>query len=108
MNDREEKRRGTPRFNHKPINMERRPDEDGFTKVGQFSWGLTPYRVLIVAIPHLSPSGWILTEWTIDHKNECGASWAWDGNEDKPTLTPSIHAVGMYHGRITSGQLIEA
>lgn len=31
--------------------------------------------------------------------------WGWDGNEDKPTLTPSIHAVGHWHGFLTAGVL---
>lgn len=31
--------------------------------------------------------------------------WGWDGNEDSPTLTPSIHAVGNWHGYLTAGIL---
>jgi hypothetical protein len=31
--------------------------------------------------------------------------WGWDGNEDKPTLTPSIHAVGSWHGYLRAGRL---
>ncbi len=31
--------------------------------------------------------------------------WGWDGNEDKPTLTPSIHALGQWHGFMTAGRL---
>ena len=31
--------------------------------------------------------------------------WEWDGDYDKPTLTPSIQAVGgcNYHGNLTAG-----
>jgi len=32
--------------------------------------------------------------------------WGWDGNEDKPTLTPSIHAPDLWHGYLTAGKLI--
>lgn len=32
--------------------------------------------------------------------------WAWDGNEDKPTLTPSIHCTGIWHGYLTNGRLV--
>lgn len=31
--------------------------------------------------------------------------WGWDGNEDAPTLTPSIHEVGHWHGFLRSGKL---
>jgi hypothetical protein len=30
-------------------------------------------------------------------------SWHWDGNRDKPTLTPSVHHVGHWHGYLTAG-----
>lgn len=35
-----------------------------------------------------------------------GHSWAWDGNEDKPTLTPSINAQGSWHGYVTAGRMV--
>ena len=31
--------------------------------------------------------------------------WGWDGNEDKPTLMPSIHALGQWHGYLREGRL---
>lgn len=31
--------------------------------------------------------------------------WGWDGNEEKPTLTPSINAPGEWHGYLRAGQL---
>lgn len=36
-----------------------------------------------------------------------GASWAFDGNEDAPTLSPSIHHVGCWHGWLNCGQYKE-
>lgn len=33
-------------------------------------------------------------------------SWEWDGNHDKPTLTPSVHAPGRWHGWFTSGRMV--
>ena len=44
-------------------------------------------------------------------KFRCGAPgadrvWEWDGNEDKPTLTPSIHAPGQWHGWMRAGRLV--
>jgi hypothetical protein len=32
--------------------------------------------------------------------------WAWDGNQTKPTLTPSIHALGQWHGWLRDGRLV--
>jgi hypothetical protein len=32
--------------------------------------------------------------------------WGWDGNTEKPTLVPSIHALEHWHGFMTNGQLV--
>lgn len=32
--------------------------------------------------------------------------WGWDGNEEKPTLVPSIHWLGHWHGFLTAGRLV--
>jgi hypothetical protein len=32
--------------------------------------------------------------------------WGWDGNEEKPTITPSIHALEHWHGYMTQGRLV--
>lgn len=37
-----------------------------------------------------------------------GHSWQWDGNEDAPTLTPSVHHVGAWHGWIRAGRMESA
>jgi hypothetical protein len=34
------------------------------------------------------------------------ASWEWDGNIENPTLTPSIHHIGCWHGWLTDGQFV--
>lgn len=34
---------------------------------------------------------------------ENGASWALSGTEDRPTLQPSVNAVGIWHGFLTNG-----
>lgn len=31
-------------------------------------------------------------------------TWQWDGNPDKPTLTPSINCKGCWHGWLTAGE----
>ena len=30
-------------------------------------------------------------------------SWEWNGHREKPTLTPSVHHVGHWHGYLTDG-----
>jgi hypothetical protein len=32
--------------------------------------------------------------------------WEWDGNIEKPTLTPSIHALGLWHGYLKAGRFV--
>lgn len=32
--------------------------------------------------------------------------WTWDGNIEKPTLKPSIHRVGHWHGWLRSGRFV--
>ena len=32
-----------------------------------------------------------------------GPVWSWDGNEDCPTVTPSINVIGCWHGFLTAG-----
>lgn len=32
--------------------------------------------------------------------------WGWDGNEEKPTLTPSIWHKEIWHGHLTAGRLV--
>lgn len=36
-------------------------------------------------------------------KPDDGPSWQWNGSLDKPTLTPSVHHVGHWHGWLTDG-----
>ena len=76
-------------------------------EVGDFYWDLGgERRAIVIAMP--VETGWEYSRWTIDYPNTSGAQWSWDGNEDSPTLMPSLHAVGYWHGRLTNGQLIEA
>lgn len=34
--------------------------------------------------------------------------WQWDGNREAPTLTPSLHWVGVWHGWLRAGALVSA
>lgn len=100
----------TPRYGHAVIDMRTRMYPDEPERAGDFYWSVDDRQryTLVLAVPAQNPRGWILTEWTINHKNESGASWKWDLDKVKPTLHPSIHAVGIYHGWVEGGKLREA
>jgi hypothetical protein len=36
------------------------------------------------------------------------STWEWDGNREAPTLTPSIHHVGHWHGWLKAGMWTQA
>ena len=100
----------TPRMGHDPIEMRRVEDYAGMEKRGDFFWSIDHdgNRSIIIAIPQDSDLyDWGSVPWTISHPNHCGAQWGWDDNEDKPTLTPSLHAIGMWHGWVRDGCLVE-
>ena len=59
-------------------------------------------KLMILKLPDSSVSGIFLRP----TKNE-GPSWEWDGNLEKPTLTPSVNRPGGWHGRISSGKMEE-
>lgn len=39
----------------------------------------------------------------LDFRPHESPSWDWDGNRDKPTLSPSVHHVGHWHGWLRNG-----
>lgn len=44
-----------------------------------------------------------------ERKDRAGCVWAWDGNVDRPTITPSIHCLGCgLHTTITKGTEVPA
>lgn len=42
----------------------------------------------------------------IDPKINGGHSWEWDGNEQQPTLNPSVNCVGVWHGWVRAGRFV--
>ncbi len=39
----------------------------------------------------------------LNEKPTKAPSWAWNGSKEKPTLTPSVHHIGHWHGFLTDG-----
>lgn len=92
--------------------MRRVADEDATVQLGDFYWYIDQIngeRYIMMLIPCVSRANYTHCNIPVrPAKLENGHSWEWDGNEDKPTLTPSVHAVGVWHGWIREGVMSEA
>ena len=103
----------TPRYGHAPLLMKRVQSFGEVDHVGDFFWRFTDEgaRYITLALPRPRPNApddYIMNDLPvakgINRPSEC---WGWDGNEDVPTLVPSIHCVGHWHGFVRVGMLIE-
>lgn len=43
----------------------------------------------------------------IDKSVKRPQAWKWDGNIERPTLTPSINHINHWHGYLTNGEFVE-
>jgi uncharacterized protein DUF6527 len=76
--------------------------------IGSYYWN-EDKSILFIMIPAEIKGGCCLSAWHIrPNQNDGGHSWEWDGNVEKPTLTPSLHAVGIWHGWMRNGNLVSA
>ena len=111
----------TPRLGHDPIPMNRIADDTGWEnalKPGDFFFSREDgERTLCVVVPGIRTDGYEndpnaaqLRAWhnTIPVPVTGERAWGFDGNEDAPTLTPSLHVLGVWHGWIRAGKLVEA
>lgn len=109
--------RETPKHNHSPIPMRHAADHfDDITALGDFYINEEGTR-FFAAIPSSRPflqkekvqPYWTYISLPIGTKKPAeGPSWQWDGNREKPTLSPSIHAYSHWHGWIRNGEMVEA
>ncbi len=112
----------TPRYGHQPIPMrcigtladEKPGDIDSMQKPGDYCFvrdanGKTFIWLAVPAGLNRNPEGFVFGRLPVQiGSNAKGEHWGWDGNETAPTLTPSVHTVGHWHGFVTKGQLVEA
>ena len=106
----------TPKHNHAPIAMTPQKDGfDGINNLGDFCISEDGARIQL-AIPSTRPflqkeKGWTYIDLRIyaagTPKPE-PVAWEWDGNREKPTLSPSIWTHGHWHGWVRNGEMIEA
>lgn len=85
-----------------PPPLENRPAP----QVGDFYWWQDKQgrRSLLLAVPWPAREGRaVWSRWAVTEPNENGALWEWDGNEEKPTLSPSLHWPGIWHGWVKAG-----
>lgn len=74
---------------------------------GDFCWGPEHegHRHLYIRIPGTSAAGYdALLCWRGSDRG-IEREWAWDGNEDAPTLAPSILNPSEWHGHLVAGVL---
>ena len=83
---------------------------------GTFCWLVDgELRSLYLFLP--GPAG--VSRWPIwPHRLPNGHYWRWDGNEDQPTLSPSLHVIErtleregvpdktLWHGHVRGGRLV--
>lgn len=83
--------------------------KDSELRVGDFIWGKPEadnHRTLYIIMPGRDAARLRPDAIHVCLGSSPGARiWAWDGNEDKPTLQPSLHWVGDWHGFLLGGQL---
>lgn len=96
----------TPRYDHDPIPLRNVGNDESVEKPGDFYWA---DDTLWVAIPSDDPEwdNMSIIRIACAEKQSPGV-WQWDGDREKPTLTPSIHTIGVWHGWIKNGMLVEA
>ena len=71
-----------------------------------------PERWLFVRVPEEGNPAGIIFPCRIYLEGEehtyKGHWWTWDGNEEKPTITPSLWMKGTWHGWLREGLLVSA
>ena len=102
-------RPATPRYGHAPIAMRRVAGFDEIERAGDFYWNLRikGVRRLVFTEPALEGHE-VVSIPVARGDGGRGAHWGWDGNEERPTLKPSVHTFGVWHGWIRDGKLVEA
>ena len=62
------------------------------------------YRVLWHKLPE-GTAGFLRLR-PLPASEEAHPSWTFNGDEDRPTLHPSVHYVGHWHGYFTAGRMV--
>lgn len=78
---------------------------DEVRPIGAFGWNPSHLgmRWLVMKLPD---GGWCSIPVGPRAPEFLGPVWDWDGNEDRPTVTPSVWVHGRWHGFITAGRMV--
>jgi hypothetical protein len=85
---------------------------DFIPQPGDFCWGPEYekdgeiFRHLYIKIPGSTSTGYDALKVCKGKDRGIEREWFWDGNEDKPTLRPSISDPDTWHGYLTAGRLV--
>jgi hypothetical protein len=85
------------------------PEDSAEIQVGDFIWGSEEgdgMRTLYIVLPGRDPNRLRPDAIHVRFGGSNGVRvWSWDGNLDKPTLAPSLHWTGDWHGHLENGYL---
>ena len=106
----------TPRLGHEPVPMRRVYDYQDVNNRGDFFWEQRPSdgaQFISMAIPCTPDSDgrdweFICIQVCRSESDKTDRIWLWDGNNDQPTLSPSIHTHHIWHGWVKGGVMSEA
>lgn len=100
-------------MNTQSYDCHRKPDgcgDDDLKEIGDFSWRSIDGVVqgMSLCLPNLEGNGVI--DWIPVSREGSQFPgqrvWGWDGNLDQPTLQPSLHLLGRWHGYLKAGRLV--
>lgn len=75
---------------------------------GDYDWLVDPQRPrVITSLVFVCPGCKLQSVIRVGPVKEPGTQqWQWNLNKDTPTLIPSIHHVGCWHGHLTAGRFV--
>lgn len=99
------------RHGHLPIEMTRLLKEDVTAPLGSYWFRSGPDNQRYIGIMIPAHTGFLVEGrccvlLPVSATGE-GICWKWDGDENKPTLSPSIGVRGEWHGNVINGRLVE-
>lgn len=77
-------------------------------KPGEWEF-VNDYTAIYIHVPHKECEfGLVRIPIHLGEQTEDPNMWGWNGDKEKPTLTPSINVIGIWHGYLREGKLVEA
>ena len=91
------------------IEMHRKKIYMDVSSPGDFMWAsIAGQKDIILAVPSKNEIGFAIARLPVTTEAASDGVWHWDGDEERPTLSPSVHTLGHWHGWVRNGQMVEA